>query len=469
MEELTQTPSDEAIEWLQSIFRERISSQLMLRCVKNDSLSNSKQWHLTVEGSDKLIRIPINLAFFQPLSAGVFSDLSFESLTLDIASLNIKRKLMPAPGKKAANKPLFSFMNNGKGCDFGYDVAGLCYWVLTRSEEYSTEHHQLDYHGRFPANASHAFKHNYLNRPIVDEWIALLCKIVEAIWPTLSIIKPNFKIEVSHDIDHVSKYHFTSHKQFLTTLMRDTLKEKSFQQALTGIRIRFGSPKTLSSKDPYSCFEWLMKKSEDNNLKSTFFFMTRRLNNKYDGRYAITDPMIRKLLKKIHSRGHIIGLHPSYYTSDSPKLLRDEAVELKKACAEEKIYQKAWEGRMHFLRWNWPSTLYGWKLSDFDYDSTLGYADTPGFRCGTCHEYPMFDPIAQEALNLRQKPLVLMECSVIARRYLNLGYTQEAYDVIDRLKQRCRDVSGTFQFLWHNSHLNTQDDKDLYSFCLESL
>jgi len=63
-----------------------------------------------------------------------------------------------------------------------------------------------------------------------------------------------------------------------------------------------------------------------------------------------------------------------------------------------------------------------WEQAGFQYDSTLSYADRPGFRCGTCHPYPMFDPMAQRPLRLIQRPLIAMECSVIAPRYLGLGY-----------------------------------------------
>lgn len=61
-----------------------------------------------------------------------------------------------------------------------------------------------------------------------------------------------------------------------------------------------------------------------------------------------------------------------------------------------------------------------------NYDSTLSYAERPGSRCGTCREYPMFYLVERKALSLRQRPLVLMECSITAKRYLGLGHTDEA-------------------------------------------
>ncbi len=62
------------------------------------------------------------------------------------------------------------------------------------------------------------------------------------------------------------------------------------------------------------------------------------------------------------------------------------------------------------------------------YDSTLGYADHAGFRCGTCFEYPAFDPVADKQLNLRIRPLIAMECSVTADRYMGLGTGSDAFN-----------------------------------------
>lgn len=58
------------------------------------------------------------------------------------------------------------------------------------------------------------------------------------------------------------------------------------------------------------------------------------------------------------------------------------------------------------------------------YDSTLGYADRPGFRCGTCFEYTAFDVVSDQPLSLRIRPLIAMDCTVIAERYLGLGSTR---------------------------------------------
>lgn len=145
-----------------------------------------------------------------------------------------------------------------------------------------------------------------------------------------------------------------------------------------------------------------------------------------------------------------------------PELIKQEADRLKRICAEEGIEQNLWGGRMHYLRWEQPTTMRAWTGAGMSYDSTLGYADRPGFRCGTCHEYPAFDPVAQEQLSLRIRPLVVMECTVIADRYMGLGVGFDAQNEFQKLKVNCDLVGGYFTLLWHNSFFESYAFHDLY-------
>jgi hypothetical protein len=174
-------------------------------------------------------------------------------------------------------------------------------------------------------------------------------------------------------------------------------------------------------------------------------------------------------MREIHQRGHEIGLHPSYNTYDDSSEIVKEADRLRRICAEEGIDQPEWGGRMHFLRWDQAVTLKAWADAGMSYDSTLGYADRPGFRCGTCFEYPAFDLVSDQQLPLRIRPLVAMDCTVIAERYLGLGPTEQAYNKFNELKRKCQQVGGVFTLLWHNSYFNCPEDFEIYRRLLSDL
>ena len=135
---------------------------------------------------------------------------------------------------------------------------------------------------------------------------------------------------------------------------------------------------------------------------------------------------------------------------------------LKAVMEEEGINQALLGGRQHFLRWQTPTTARLWQENGLSYDSTLSYADRPGFRCGTCREYPLFDVHNRSPLQLHERPLILMECSVIASRYLGMGYLDKALDYMLYYKRTCQKFNGHFVLLWHNSHLTHQKDKSFF-------
>ena len=122
---------------------------------------------------------------------------------------------------------------------------------------------------------------------------------------------------------------------------------------------------------------------------------------------------------------------------------------------------------MHFLRYKHPDTLYGLEKAKLNYDSTMTYAEHVGFRCGTCHHYPAFDPLLDRMLNLRIQPLIVMEHTVISKNYMGLGLSNRAYEKFMQLKNACEVVKGTFTLLWHNNQLTTRAERDLYTSVIE--
>jgi hypothetical protein len=103
-----------------------------------------------------------------------------------------------------------------------------------------------------------------------------------------------------------------------------------------------------------------------------------------------------------------------------------------------------------------------------NYDSTMSYDDHAGFRFGTCHEYPAFDPVKQETVKLRIRPLIAMDLTVLDQEYMGLTRTTDAYDVFMKLKNACKSVGGTFTLLWHNTQFTTQQERELYEAVIKS-
>lgn len=438
-----------AITWLNAILCERLNKELVLVQFESGYLL------ITLPGSAASVRIDSKPEIFSQAS----SNLPCSSWNPETEGWRSTLGMpIPTPGAERISLPLIE--KTDTNYIIHYDMLGLAYWMLSRQEEVGRT--DLDNHGRFPAMSSHAYKHGYLERPVVDEWFAILAQVVQRTWPQLVLVKTTFSVRVSHDVDTPARYGFSSVGRLLRNMAGDVIRRHAIAEALRAPLIWSRSKEKLHSADPFNTFNWIMSTSERSGIRSAFYFICGRTFPARDALYDINHPAIRELMRRIHGRGHEIGLHPSYNTYKRPDIIASEARALLRTCREEGITQGSWGGRMHYLRWQTPATLYGWEQAGMAYDSTLSYAERPGFRCGTCHEYPAFDPVAGKALQLRIRPLVAMECTILAPRYMNLGSGEIALKKFTQLKHACRAVNGNFTLLWHNTLLERRQQRELY-------
>lgn len=339
-------------------------------------------------------------------------------------------------------------------------VFQLIYECLTRREEYGST--DLDNHNRFPASASFAFKYDFLERPLVDECIEILRRLVSRQWPQLPLTQHMPKTVVSCDVDNPYEFYTLSQRAFIKKLGGDLLKRRSikdFSQTLNNyVRTSTGD----YSVDPNNTFDWMMDVNEKAGNKMAFYFLVEQSVSAMDAHYKIDEPRIRQLMRRIYDRGHEIGLHASYGTYKNSEQMKKEADKLRQVMDEDGIKQDQIGSRQHYLRWSTPETARHLETAEIAYDTTLGYADHAGFRCGTSHEFPMFDVENQKVLKLRQRPLILMEQSVFNSKYMNMDYSDETLDYMKSLKEKCFSYGGNFTLLWHNSSFQSDGDKRFY-------
>jgi hypothetical protein len=210
-----------------------------------------------------------------------------------------------------------------------------------------------------------------------------------------------------------------------------------------------------------------MTQSEQHGLKSAFFFLSSgKSDDAINANYNLSEPWLLEIYRQIHQRGHEIGLHPGYGTYLDAARTGQEFEDLKMAVAKAGIEQEEWGGRQHYLRWKNPQTWQNWEDAGLTYDSSVGFAERPGFRCGTCYEFPVFNLQTRQALRLRERPLIVMETSVL--NYMSLT-REQAFEEIKSLNTTCRRFNGDFTLLWHNDSLLGKIQKSLYSDIVQQI
>lgn len=334
------------------------------------------------------------------------------------------------------------------------DIFGSTFFMLSRYEEYIEE--VEDIHQRFPAYASIAYRNGFLDRPIVNEYLDILWSRLKKLWPGLSRKKRSFRLIPTHDVDIPYEYLGQPFRKILLKSAVNVYHGIKFRKALRDIS-RWYKINYAGGQDPYDTHNWLMTIAEKENLKATFNFMSGG-HQSVDYYYPINGKYIKRLIEQIIMRGHEIGFHPSYLTAFNLKLWNAEFHTLQKALNGYPIKG----GRQHFLRFKIPYTWQYWAKNNLEYDSTLGFADYAGFRCGTCYEYPVYNLQLREVMPLRERPLIAMDTTVIDDHYMGLGTSAEAIDYFLKLKRLCQNHCGDYVMLWHNQRFVDPEIKEMY-------
>lgn len=341
------------------------------------------------------------------------------------------------------------------------DIFGSAFFMLSRYEEAVLT--GRDDHERFPGTASIAFRGGFLDRPIIDEYIEVLWSAMKMLWPSLERRKQRYTYTVSCDVDLPFMFDSSS-RSILRKAAGQLARQRSLTTAISSLRGFYRSKLGDYSLDPYrSGIDFMMEVAESFGKAVAFYFIPDTTHKKYDGSTVVSDPRIRRLMSNIVNRGHEVGIHPGYNTYLSEEIMGRSVQKMREALESEGISCNKIGGRQHYLRWSPLSTPQLWEKFGLAYDSTLSYADKPGFRCGTCKEYSLFDLQARKALQLREKPLIIMDSTIFAKRYMGHNYDEHAAKLISTYRDKCRLVGGEFTMLWHNSELVTSEQRDFFT------
>jgi hypothetical protein len=342
----------------------------------------------------------------------------------------------------------------------GLDIVGSTFFMLSRYEELVTP--TRDEHDRFPASASLALKAGFLDRPIVDEYIEILWRNMQALWPNLERRQRQGRVIVSCDVDHPYDANATHIGASARAVAADLLKRRNPSLALKRLRNIAGARRGDYRHDPNNTFDWYMDDCEERGHRAVFYFIAGHSGGAIDGSYELGETYVQQLLRRISQRGHDIGVHSSYNTYCNAREAALERNAMIKACEMAHANASVSGNRQHYLRWSSEHTPDVLDAAGYDYDSTGAFADHPGFRYGTAHTFAMWSWPQNKPLRLKQSPLIMMESSIIAQRYLGLGYSDAATQLMQTLKQRALRHGGNFVLLWHNSHFTCHTDRRFF-------
>jgi hypothetical protein len=273
---------------------------------------------------------------------------------------------------------------------FQFDIIETIFFHISRFEEWHYLKGNVDEYGRMDERQHFLVRNGLQSTAVVDQ---LILGFLQVVGIETKEVKTKFRI--THDIDFVER------KNNLFDVIKSmggaVLKRQNLR---TAVRIW----QNRKENNPFDTFDWMLRKEED--IEKVIYFLVAG-KTKYDNPYDLNHPVFRKAVQLSKARGYQIGIHPSYDTWKEESLVQEEREKLQRAIGED-IHLT----RQHYLRFSFKDTPKIIQQLGLKEDSSLGYADRIGFRCGTGFSYYLYDFDKECAFDFLETPLVFMDSAL---------------------------------------------------------
>lgn len=344
------------------------------------------------------------------------------------------------------------FFFNGDKSAIPFDIFSATFYLLSRYEEYLP--HVKDQYGRFTAQESLAYKHDFLHQPVVDIWAYKFKKVFQENYPDFQF--PERQYTIKPIIDVPSAYNFK-----LKGIMRTfggTVKDLfsfNFKKLYYRYMVLFGL-----KRDTYDTFKYIINKQKQSQFKFLFFFLIGDYST-YDKGIDAQKKKFITLIKQVADYCQV-GLKASYFALEDISILKKE-----KGRMEAILNTSLSASRHSFSKLNLPESYRNLVELEILEDYTMGYVNHPGFRAGTCTPFFFYD-LDYEI----QTPLKICSYHLLDYSLLKFQSLLDKKKTLNEIIYQVKKVHGEFVPVFHNYTFSEVDRwkgyKDLFNIILES-
>ncbi|MGC6470465.1 MAG: polysaccharide deacetylase family protein [Flavobacteriales bacterium] len=313
-----------------------------------------------------------------------------------------------------------------------FDIFSATFFLVSRYEEYLP--HIKDHHGRYTAEESIAYKYQFLDKPLVNQWIKAFKNILLNRFKTIKFPEQKFSFQSTIDVD--AAYYFLEKGIVRTTASfiksAIELDKEMIQQRKDVLLGRI--------PDPYDTFELQIKLNKKYNIDTVYFILLADygLNDKNN---LIHSRKFQLLVKHLADNAEV-AIHPSYASNSN-----FETLVIEKNRLERIVKKEVKNSRQHFLKLDIPFTYRNLLELSIENDFSMGYASQPGFRASICTPYYFYDLELETSTNLKIHPFAVMDATF--NYYLKLS-PEKSFFMIKQIIDKVKAVDGHFISLWHN-------------------
>ena len=330
----------------------------------------------------------------------------------------------------------------------GADPLALAFWHLARVEEAQPDV-QRDAHGRTAYTGSWTAGNGDapLDAPVdrvrelVRRWAHAHGVETASIWPG----GRRFALALSHDVDGLRRLTKAGRKRALKRAAR-SIGRREAGDAARDVKSVAASLRG-GHHDPYWTFDRIRDMERARDARSTYYFLAGHVVPEDGENQEAYEELLPEAVRVVTEGGDEVGLHPSYTSYETPGLVHAERLRLAGLVPDVEHV------RYHYLRFDPHRHARELVDSGVRTDSTLGWAERPGFRSGFSFPYRLYDLGRERAHNLVEVPLVLMDGTLDAAHYLGLE-AEAAWPHVQAVVDRVARLGGGAAVLWHNDYLD---------------
>jgi len=340
-----------------------------------------------------------------------------------------------------SRKEFFTMKRNGIYCMVDI-IAGMLFFLSLENERQTA---QRDAFGRFQKDFSPLDQSIY-DVPVVDRMAKFFRDMLLLLAPDLrsqlAPLWPNqhkCALALSHDVDRIRSWTISKAKRYLKT-----------PEPSTTAKVARIAGSSLIPANWSGNFRFITKIENSYHAESTLFFVALHRVDK-DPRYALQSPRLWSGMRHIVKRGSAVGLHGTIPAAENADFILDEKKSLQK-----KTRQHIIGCRQHYLTFNVQRTWQAMAQAGMGYDSTVGFGNHSGYRCGTGFPYYPFDMKTKGAIPVLEIPLVVMDTVLFLDSKQNLT-PETAWECILPFLENTEKNNSCLTINWHNSDVFTCD------------
>lgn len=335
------------------------------------------------------------------------------------------------------------FFATGEAGVLHFDIFAASFYLLSRYEEYLP--HVKDELGRFPYKESLAWKHSFLDQPVVDWWAYKFWKHLHEVFPGLQRNNRTTQnvvvIESKRPFEFLYRGFLRTTLGFLSDLYKLRLGRLVWRtQVLLGLR-----------KDPYDTFKWIIKLSIASKARVVMFFL---LGEGYTFRETLkTNRQGYVNLIKLVADYLEVGLILSYHFLSDLTQLISEKQQLESYT--HRLVQSSFNDRQKVQL---PEVYRNLVEAEIAQDYSMYYYNQFGFRAGTCTPFLFYDLEYEVKTPLELMPVV---GKTLALRENSVGNIEQTFITFSNA---VRSVQGHLIMVFSNRDFEPNKDNKIWRY-----